>query len=52
MRPTPTNSFFRFVVGFLVFICLFFGVTIVVQKISTGQQAAQQAAAAEAVMLK
>lgn len=52
MQPTPTSSFFRFVIGFLVFITVFFGVTIAVSKISASEDAAQQAAAAEALMLK
>ncbi|HEV3245256.1 MAG TPA: hypothetical protein VG102_02785 [Candidatus Paceibacterota bacterium] len=49
---SPTGSFFRFVIGFLVFISVFFGVTIAVQTISAQQAAQQQAAAAEALMLK
>lgn len=52
MRGSPTGSFFKFVVGFFVFIFVFFGVTIAVQRISASQDAAQQAAAAEALMLK
>jgi len=52
MQPTPAGSFFRFVVGFFVFIVVFFGVTIAVQKVSANEQAQQQAAAAEALMLK
>jgi hypothetical protein len=51
MQPSPTASFFRFVIGFFVFISVFFGVTIAVQKISASESAQQQAAAAEALML-
>jgi hypothetical protein len=52
MRRSPTGSFFKFVIGFLVFISVFFGVTFAVQHISANEQSAQQAAAAEAEMLK
>lgn len=52
MRKSPTGSFLRFVIGFFVFISVFFGVTIAVQRVSDNEQAAQQAAAAEAEMLK
>jgi len=52
MRPSPTGSFLRFVIGFFVFISVSFGVTYLVQTISSQQQAEQQAAAAEALMLK
>jgi hypothetical protein len=52
MQPTASSSFFRFVIGFLVFISVFFGVTLAVQKVSSNEQAQEQAAAAEALMLK
>lgn len=52
MRQNPTNSFFRFLLGFFVFLSVFFGVTIVVNQITASQNAQQQAAAAEAMMLK
>jgi hypothetical protein len=52
MQPSPAGSFFRFVIGFFVFIAVFFGVTVAVQKISANENASQQAAAAEALMLK
>jgi hypothetical protein len=52
MHPSPTSSFFHFVIGFLVFICVFFGVTIAVSKVAAQQEVQQQAAAAEAAMLQ
>jgi hypothetical protein len=52
MRRTPSGSFFRFVIGFLVFISVFFGVTLAVSKISSSQEAQEQTAAAEAAMLR
>ena len=52
MQPSPSSSFFRFVLGFGVFIAVFFGVTFAVQKAAASQEKAQQAAAAEAVMLQ
>lgn len=52
MKESPTGSFLRFVIGFFVFISIFFGVTIAVQSLSAKENAAQQAAAAEALMLK
>ncbi|HTR18432.1 MAG TPA: hypothetical protein VMH91_00410 [Candidatus Paceibacterota bacterium] len=52
MQPSASSSFFRFVIGFLVFISVFFGVTIAVSKISASEEATQQTAAAEAAMLQ
>jgi hypothetical protein len=52
MQPTPTSSFFRFLLGFLVFIAIFFGVTLGVSKLSSNQNPQQSASAAEAEMLK
>ncbi len=42
---TPTTSFFRFVFGFLVFIAIFFGITIAVNRVAALRQPVQQAAA-------
>ena len=52
MQQTPSNSFFRFLIGFIVFIAIFFGVTFGVSQISASQEPQQQAAAAEALMLQ
>ncbi|HUO50490.1 MAG TPA: hypothetical protein VMU25_02930 [Candidatus Paceibacterota bacterium] len=52
MQQSATNSFFKFVLGFLVFLSVFFGVTIAVNQIAASENAQQQAAAAEALMLK
>ena len=42
----------RFVLGFTVFIAVFFGVTFVVQRAGEQQDRAEQAAAAQALMFK
>ncbi|KKW19231.1 MAG: hypothetical protein UY63_C0017G0008 [Parcubacteria group bacterium GW2011_GWA2_51_10] len=46
MSPSPTGSFFKFLVGFLVFISVSFAVTYGVQKYEMAQSAEEQAAAA------
>lgn len=51
MKDSAEGSFFRFVLGFLVFLSVFFGVTIAVNRIAANQEAQQQAAAAQAAML-
>lgn len=52
MQPTPTNSFFRFLVGFLTFIGLSFGITIAAQTYVMDKDVQQEAAAAKALMLQ
>lgn len=52
MNPAPENSFFKFVVGFLVFISVSFGVTYAVNTVAMNQEASEQVAAARALMLE
>jgi hypothetical protein len=52
MQPTPASSFFRFTLGFFVFLAVFLGVTYSVNKIAAAQAQQQAAAAAEALMLQ
>jgi hypothetical protein len=52
MNPEPTNSFFKFTIGFLVFISVSFGVTYAVNTVAVSQEASQQAAAARGLMLE
>jgi hypothetical protein len=52
MNPTPVGSFVRFLVGFLTFVTVSFGVTVGVNAYASGQSAQQQAAAAFSAMLK
>ena len=49
---SPLSSFFRFLLGFLVFISISFGVTIAVNEYSISQDQAQQTAAALQAMLQ
>lgn len=51
MTPTPVGSFVRFLVGFLTFISVSFGVTIAVNTYASARDASQQASAAKALML-
>jgi hypothetical protein len=48
----PTGSFLRFLVGFVTFIGVSFGVTFVVNSYTATQTVQQQTASAEAAMLK
>jgi len=52
MTPAPVGSFVRFLIGFLTFITVSFGVTIAVNTYATAHDAQQQTAAAEQAMLK
>ena len=52
MQKTPTGSFLKFTFGFLTFLVLSFGITVAVSDYSKTQSVEQQAAAAEAMMLK
>ena len=52
MNQQPVSSFFRFALGFLVFITVSFGVTYAVNSYAISQTADQQAAAAVTAMLK
>lgn len=52
MNPAPANSFFKSLIGFLVFISVSFGVTYAVNTVAMNQEASQQAAAAKALMLE
>ena len=51
MRQGGANSFFRFVLGFTLFIALSFGVTYAVSTISIAQEKKKQTAAAFQVLL-
>jgi len=51
MKPSPTGSFFRFTIGFLVFISMSFGVTVAVNSYTLQQAKIQAAAAAQQAML-
>lgn len=50
MQPTPTNSFLRFLTGFVVFISLSFGITYAVNSYTVSQAKLQAAAAAQAAL--
>ncbi|MBV9159643.1 MAG: hypothetical protein JO019_03555 [Candidatus Kaiserbacteria bacterium] len=52
MQPSPVSSFFRFLLGFLTFISVSFGVTYGVNVMAQAKDAAQHAAAAKAIMLE
>ncbi|MEN9561445.1 MAG: hypothetical protein RIQ56_718 [Candidatus Parcubacteria bacterium] len=49
---SPVNSFLRYVLGFLLFISISFGVTFGVNAIATKQNAAAQQASALQALLK
>jgi len=51
MQPAPVGSFLKFLVGFLTFISVSFGVTIAVNSYATTKDVHQEAAAAKAEML-
>jgi hypothetical protein len=51
MRQGGANSFFRFVLGFTLFIALSFGITYAVNTISIAQEKERQTAAAFQMML-
>ena len=51
MPQSPTNSFFKFLTGFLVFISLSFGITYAVNTYTVAQEKAQTAAAVRALWL-
>lgn len=51
MRPSPTGSFFKFTIGFLVFISVSFGVTFAVNSYTLQQYKIEAAAAAQQAML-
>lgn len=51
MRQGGANSFFRFTLGFTLFIALSFGITYAVNTISIAQERERQAAAAFQVMV-
>ncbi|MDB5238187.1 MAG: hypothetical protein JWM46_457 [Candidatus Kaiserbacteria bacterium] len=52
MDQQPVSEFFKFALGFLVFITVSFGVTFAVNSYSISQSADQQAAAAIKAMLE
>lgn len=52
MTPAPVGSFVRFLIGFLIFISVSFGVTIAVNTYASSQDAQHQTAAAQEAMLK
>jgi len=52
MRPSSTGNFFKFTLGFLLFISLSFGLTYAVNTYSTQQQQAQAAAAVRAAFME
>lgn len=51
MRQSPTGSFFKFTIGFLVFISVSFGVTFAVSSVTLQQAKIEAAAAARHAML-
>ena len=51
MRPSPTGSFFKFTIGFLVFISVSFGVTFAVSSYTLQEARVEAAAAAQQAML-
>jgi hypothetical protein len=52
MRKSPTSSFLKFTFGFITFLVVSFGLTLAVSKLNSTQTAAQQAAAAQALILQ
>jgi len=52
MQPAPVSSFFKFLVGFLTFISVSFGVTFTVQTYATGGDVDEQQAAALSALLQ
>ncbi len=52
MSPAPVGSFLRFVVGFMLFISISFGVTYAVNSYTTKQDTEKQTAAAIQAMLE
>ena len=52
MQPSSVGSFFKFTLGFLVFISVSFGVTFAVNSMAQAKDASQAAAAAITHMLK
>jgi len=52
MRPTPTSSFVRSVIGFAVFLSISFGVTYAVNTMTAEETREEQVAAAAARMLE
>lgn len=52
MRPTPTSSFLRSLIGFFVFISVSFGVTYAVNIVTAAETREQQVAAAASRMLE
>ena len=52
MQLSPVGSFFKYVLGFLVFISVSFGVTFAVNKVAQAKDAAQTASAAFSHMLE
>ncbi|MCE9541036.1 hypothetical protein K8R03_00565 [Candidatus Kaiserbacteria bacterium] len=51
MQESPVGSFFKFLLGFLVFISVSFGVTFTVNKMAQAKDVSQAAAAARAQAL-
>jgi len=51
MQPSPFGSFAKFTIGFLVFISISLGITIVVNSYENSQQKADQTASAIQAML-
>jgi hypothetical protein len=52
MKKSSASSFFKFTFGFITFLVLSFGLTLAVSDYSKTQIANQQAAAAEALILR
>lgn len=52
MQPSPVGSFVRFVIGFLTFLSVSFGVTYAVNIYATAQDMEKQTAAAFANLAK
>ena len=52
MQQSPTGSFLKFTFGFVTFLVLSFGLTLVVSNYTKAQDSQQAAAAAIALMLK
>lgn len=52
MQRSPTGSFLKFTFGFITFLVVSFGLTLAVSNVSKAENAQQQAAAAEALILK
>ena len=52
MEDSPVGSFFKFLLGFLVFISVSFGVTFTVNKLAQAKDYSQAAAAAHAHLLE